>query len=359
MLYKENWNSTENKLKAYWHQENEGRCLLNVTAFRNKKLESPRIFSKDRDGSIENYWLDTEKIINRHIEYFENISFEVESIPYLNVTLGPGSIASYLGAPIHFSERTAWFDRIIQDWDKVRIQFDENNEWWKKTKEITAQAVVEGKGKFLVGVADLGGAADILAHLRGSEELCFDLLDDPDEIKKDRDMVMKIWFYCIDELYKITQDCQEGSIDWMGLWAPDLHHSLQCDFSALISPITFEEFFIPEIRELCRRLPYSLYHLDGPDAVRHLDLLLDIKELNAIQWVPGAGQSRAVKWIPLLKKIQMCGKSLWIAALPEDVEDLLKELSPKGLYINIENTFENIEEAMNFIKFVDKLCSTR
>lgn len=34
---------------------------------------------------------------------------------------------------------------------------------------------------------------------------------------------------------------------------------------------------------------YGIYDVDGPSALRHLDLPLDIPELNAIQSVPGEG----------------------------------------------------------------------
>jgi len=51
----------------------------------------------------------------------------------------------------------------------------------------------------------------------------------------------------------------------------------------------FKEFVFPYLQEQCSRLGFTLYHLIGPEAIRHLDQLLKIPELTAIQWVPGAG----------------------------------------------------------------------
>ncbi len=47
----------------------------------------------------------------------------------------------------------------------------------------------------------------------------------------------------------------------------------------------FEEVFLPGIIEECSFYERTIYHLAGPGALKHLDSLLEIKELDAIQWV--------------------------------------------------------------------------
>ena len=69
-------------------------------------------------------------------------------------------------------------------------------------------------------MVDLSGTADILAHLRGSEKLRTRLLYVPEKILEVRDKTLEIWFKCYDELFETMSTYQEGSIDWMGLWAP-------------------------------------------------------------------------------------------------------------------------------------------
>lgn len=90
--------------------------------------------------------------------------------------------------------------------------------------------------------------------------------------------------------------------------------------------------------------------------MRHLDLLLEIPELSAIQWQPGAGQPMAIEWIPLLKKIQDKGKSICIDAQFEHVPSLLEHLSTKGLYLNFYEQMESPQQADDFIKHIEKLC---
>jgi hypothetical protein len=69
-------------------------------------------------------------------------------------------------------------------------------------------------------------------------------------------------------------------------------------------------------------------------------MILSIPELKAIQWVPKPGRGDVREWMPLFKKIQSAGKGLYFAVAPwygtsyRDLEYVLQELSPKGLFID-------------------------
>lgn len=65
---------------------------------------------------------------------------------------------------------------------------------------------------------------------------------------------------------------------------------LQSDISTMISEDDYRRFVQPFIREQCQKIDYTLYHLDGVGAMHHLPALLEIEELNAIQWTPGVGE---------------------------------------------------------------------
>jgi hypothetical protein len=103
----------------------------------------------------------------------------------------------------------------------------------------------------------------------------------------------------------------------------------------MISKEMFDEIFLPGIAEECRFLEASLYHLDGPGALRHLDSLLEIKELNAIQWVPGAGHGRASDWMHVYKKCQAAGKGLQIGLDVDELDLFMENLRPEGLWLGI------------------------
>ena len=357
-LYKPDWERTKKMFEAYWHQENEERCLLNIRYTNEPELLLH--LSHEGEQSLEDFWLDTEVIMNRYLHYFENTYFAAESLPIANVFLGPGVTASYLGSPYILAQRTIWFESIIKDWEKDKIVFDENSFMWKKTLELTKAAVELGKGKFFVDQTDLSGVMDILSHLRGAQPLLYDLIESPDAVKKARDEVLDIWFKCIYELYDIIKPCNDGgSLSWIALWSDDIGHALQSDFSAMISPKMFEEFVLPEIQEQCKKIPYSIFHLDGPGMLPHLDLLLEVKELKAIQWQPGAGQPKPVEWPDVLKKIQAKGKCLHEWGSCQEALDMLDYLSPKGLYFDVRGTLDSKEETDAFIKEVERKCRNK
>ena len=68
-----------------------------------------------------------------------------------------------------------------------------------------------------------------------------------------------------------------------------------CDFNFLIGPREFERLFLPDIARQAATAGRAIFHLDGPGAARHIDALLDLPELQAIQFVPGAGTGGPVK----------------------------------------------------------------
>jgi hypothetical protein len=101
--------------------------------------------------------------------------------------------------------------------------------------------------------------------------------------------------------------------------------------------------------EECRHMEANIYHLDGPGAIRHLESLCSIRELNAIQWICGAGKGPALKWLDLYKRIQALGKGIQILELqPNELGELTANLRPEGLWLDISG-ITNKEEAQAVI----------
>jgi hypothetical protein len=123
----------------------------------------------------------------------------------------------------------------------------------------------------------------------------------------------------------------------MGIWSELPATDLQSDFSCLISKNMFDEYFLPFIAEQTEMVPRTIYHLDGPGAVRHLDSLLALPHLDGIQWIPGAGAKPAVEWIPLLQRIQQAGKLVYVYCDKTHVQKLVEELDPEGLMLVVED----------------------
>jgi hypothetical protein len=81
----------------------------------------------------------------------------------------------------------------------------------------------------------------------------------------------------------------------------------------------------------------TIFHLDGPDSLKHLDTILSLPWIDAVQALPGAGIPDMLLWLPVYKKIQAAGKSLYIgnSVNEDEARVLLKELRPEGLMVPV------------------------
>jgi len=160
-----------------------------------------------------------------------------------------------------------------------------------------------------------------------------DLIEHPGEIKRAQRKLLDNLVVIYERLADMHPQ-QEGSSGWLGIWCPGRRSlTMQSDVSCMLSPAMFEEFIAPELEELSAWLDGSTYHLDGPGALQHLDRLLALKRLHAIQWTPGTGTPGGLYWLDLFKRIQAGGKGVIIILPYEEVETAVRELKPEGLFI--------------------------
>ena len=142
----------------------------------------------------------------------------------------------------------------------------------------------------------------------------------------------------------------EPTTSWIGLVAEGRYNVVQNDFACMISQKMFEEFFLEGIILECEKLDRSIYHLDGPDALRHLEALLEIKKLGAVQWVCGAGNEGFRRWIGVYKRIQKARKGVHLGIDITELDDVFANLSPEGIWFSHISGVQNKEEADKIIE---------
>ncbi len=311
-------------------------------------------YSEDDTASIKKWWTDPEQNYQRMITWFDNTYFGGEAIPATYVNWGAMSMAAFYGSQPEFRKTSVWYAPVIEDWNTWEWRFDrEKNEYWMQIREITACMIKRCDGRYFVGTPEFGTAGDLLSLMRGADKLGMDLLDYPQKVKQAIDVLCNAWIDCHEEIYQMTNPINDGGdvLAWMSLWAPGKHDQLACDFSSFISPEMFKEFFVPEIEKEGNWCDYGTYHLDGPDAIHNqLDTLLEVKQIRNIEWTPGINcpPTFTEEYIPLYKKIQKSRRNLYLLAKREEIEPLLSELSPKGLFLCTQADSE--EEANDLLK---------
>jgi len=295
--------------------------------------------------ALETRWTDGEYILQRNLRRFEETYFAGDAFPQIWLNLGAsGHAAFFTGAKYGFDVSTIWFEPSLRDESATdaalpSIEFDTNAPLYLATLDLARYFTNEAQGRFFVSMPDTSGNLDALAHLRGNEGLLIDMMTRPEWVHRELPRVQEAWRQTVESVYQITNENNDGgsTIGWLNTWAPGRHAQMQCDLSVMISPADFVEFAIPEMNEQIEWMDHSLYHFDGVDQERHLDALLGLDGLQAIQFTCVAGQPSPIHFLPLLKRIQEAGKSLVIplyeGAEQAEIVTLLEELSSRGLMI--------------------------
>ena len=162
--------------------------------------------------------------------------------------------------------------------------------------------------------------------------------------------INQVWFEAYQQIYDIIK-LADGSSAFgaFRLWGPGKTAKVQCDACAMFSPDMFRRFVVPGLTEQCQWLDYSMYHLDGTQAACHLDALLEIEDLDAIEWTPepgieGGGHSR---WFEMYNRILEAGKSIQVVGADQDeIIPLLDSIGGKGVYVMTSFSSSSETESM-------------
>ncbi len=330
---KDDWRRVQERYEAWWDGAVLDRIPISVHAPKYHLPDPP--IPPER---LRSHWTDPEVVMARQREVLAATYYGGDAFPILRPVAGGmvAVLAAFLGAPLHILNRqTTYTDPIITDWsDRPRFRFDPANQWWQTVSRLLEAGAAEAPGLGYVSIPDLNGPGEILARLRGTAPLAVDLIDEPEEVLAAMPEMNQAWYRYWQACHGIIHQHVGGYVFWMGLWSELPATDLQTDFSIMISKPMFDRFFLPYIEEQTRLVERTVYHLDGPGAVRHLESLLDLPRLNAIQWVPGAGAPTMSRWLPLLRRIQARGTGLCLSCEPTEVETLSAELEPEGLFLS-------------------------
>lgn len=333
LLHKPDWDETRERYRAWWNREYFGRCGLWVTAPRDDVPASPK---STEPADPEEKWANLEYLLDACEYSLGRTYFGGEAFPILNYGYpGREGIGAFLGCNVRLMPDTGWVDPIL-DGDRLEVRhlrIAEDNRWWRFVLDAHGRTAQRAKAKAIPATGAFGGVGDSLAWLRGTERLLIDCMEQPERVRDSEEYLLDMWIEVFTRLHGILREAREGSAGWFPLWAPGKFYAVQNDFSFNIGPGTFREIFLPVIRRHTEFLDYSIYHVDGVDSFRHVDALLELPRLGALQILPGAGKPGPLHYMPVLKKVQAAGKNLHISLPAGEVQDALENLSARGLFI--------------------------
>ncbi len=337
--WKDNWRETQQRFARWWRREG---LLVGMWG-------SPRRAGPPREdlpptpppASLRDRYCSAAYRTAENHRYLAGNAFPAEIFPLAAVDLGPGSLALWCGSEPGFTEDTVWFHSCIEDVPEPErlppLRFDPAHPWWRVTEDLIRAGVERGRGRYLVGCPDLIENLDTLSSLRGGQTVCLDLIERPAWVRAKIDEINQVWFEAYQRIYDLIRTYDGWSaFNAFYVLGPGKTAKLQCDSSAMLSPAMFREFVVPGLTEQCEWLDCSLYHLDGTQAMGHLDALMGIEALDAIEWTPQAGLEGGghPRWYDLYRRILAGGKCVQVVGIePAEVPPLLDAIGRDGVYL--------------------------
>ncbi len=348
--------------EAFWRGELEDYPLMWVYAPACKPGPVPREPEDD-----EALWTDVDYVVAETESRMARTHFAGDSLPVHNPWLGPDQFAAWLGAKMTLKPRafTSWVDPFVDDWaDHPDFTCASDNPWWRLYLRLLRASVEAGRGKWVTAYPDLHSGIDALSALRGPERLSMDLLVNPEPVTRAMGRMTALFKFVVDEASSIILPAGQGTSNWTMGWSEQRYLCIgQNDYTCMIGPEMFDRFVLGDIRETVAHVDISLYHLDGPGALPHLPRLLEIAELNTIQWIQGAGAPPPSRWLNVLRKIQDAGKCVQVfyggshggdEDLRHELDVLCAHLDPTRLFFWAET--KTAEEADALVEYARGIC---
>lgn len=327
--------------EAFWKGELEHGPLMWITA-PGAKLSR----TVPEPASDEELWTNVDYVIAATDSALAGTYYAGDALPVFCPWLGPDQFAAWLGAGLVLRPRelTSWSRPFIKHWDEyTKLRIDPDNRWWRLYLQLVRESVRAGKDKWVTGYPDLHSGIDALSAIRGATELAADLVTRPEVIQRAMRQLTDLWKFAVDAVSDIVMPARQGTSNWTMGWSSERYLCIgQNDYSCMISARMFEDFCWLDILECCAHVDHSLYHLDGPGALRHVPSLLRLERLDCIQWIQGAGQPLPSEQVPLLQRIQAGGKSVQLyygdghggdADLKHEIDVLARGVDPARLFI--------------------------
>lgn len=300
----------------------------NVEYERHRVVEGPWKTAEER-------WLDVDFQVKTFVDSLGGTELLGETFPVFWPNLSAVVYNLFLGQAPVFDDVTAWTHPCVTDLDHLPpIQVQWEGKYFRAIEALTRRALEQAEGRFLVGYTDMYAGVDCTSGLRGSEQMCLDMVMNPGQIKKLIDLAFTEYPAVYNHFDRTLKEHGQLSVTWMNLPSYETFNVLACDFAVNISPALFDEFCMPIIRKEAELFVHNVFHTDGWGVAKNMDSILTLPNLAAVQWVQGYGVNQPIlQWVPLIKKIQAAGKSVIVDLQVSELDDFMKAVDPAGILL--------------------------
>ena len=346
------------RFEAWWQGGRLDRPPVSLWVEGRHSPRAPR----STHATLRERWLDVEFQVESALANLETTPCLGDSVPAWTPNVGPDLTSTLFGAELVFGENTSWCQHTVPetaDWERfIATPPDFANPYWQTIDALITRGAERFAGRYYVAMPDLHGSFDMLAGLRGPENLCLDIMDEPELVRRASLHATRAYVEAYRRFYQRLTALGQPSTTWCNYLHSGTAYVPSCDFWCLVSREVGENLIRRTIELEMAQLERSIFHLDGPQALQHLDLVLSLPGLNAVQGVYGAGHGPGRQWLDVYRRCRNAGKAIQVIA--EDAADalaVLRELGPDGMWITVSNPFQNTDRATEFLESVHQLSS--
>ncbi len=337
-------NNTLAQWEAWWKRENKDPVIYtifptgDIAALDPYKKEwmAPKIVAKWSSYAQEHLFgqaleLHLESGEDRYMEEVIEYLYRYAGITghtaggysFLHPSFGAACLAGFISGQAHFTENTVWFgpEKSIE-WDELESLFDTKTAYAAAGERWLKRLVERCQESYVIAVPDFGNGLDVLSAIRHAQDLMYDTYDEPEKVEAALERVNAVAKQYDRFAREIIDPGNHGGhADVMRYLSAEPNILAYCDCAAMISADMFSQFVLPLLLEQCAAYPgRTVFHLDGPGMIQHVDLICSVPGLHAVQWVYGAGNPRGIDptWDDLYRKILDAGKRICLCGAPCD-----------------------------------------
>ena len=355
----EHWLQVRQTTNAWWNGELQ-RSLLPIvlTDEPTTSMPAPKPFGR---GLFADLSISEEQMVDQIAWQLQQQTYLGDGFPWVNMSCsGAGVLAAMTGATLHpESYDDIWFRvDVPKPITELSITFDADNPWFKRLIKIGQLILERFEGRVIVSSPDIGGVMDVLSSFRPAESLLFDLYDEPEHVLRVISEIETAWHQCFDLFNNAMSPVNPGYTAWCGIYSDVPYYMMQCDFCYMISPQMFDTFVKPTLARSAAKLDRAFYHLDGKGQLPHLPSLLEIADLNGVQWIPGDGNPPTGDWPDVFETILAEGKFAQVMGAPSNLLNIISKTNRQMHMTSGHWHTDDLQRAQAYLKQLTDTCHT-
>ncbi len=258
------------------------------------------------------------------------------AVPWLEAMCGcPVRCSSGSLAPGHFLRSAAELERV---------PVPAATEWIDRLRTETADLAASVPEDCFVSTTILRGCSDVLAAMRGINDFCLDVHDDPASLAAAARRINRLHLDVLDMHFGLVPPKLGGYSHIFGYWAPGPTTVIQEDAMGLCAPRVYRDVFLEHNAAIVQHLGrYVLFHLHST-GYRHYRDVLEIPGLAGLEITVETNGPRLAEMLPCLREIlERSRLILLIDGWFEDLAAALRKLPHDGLYVIVSDRYVSNE----------------